>query len=256
MFKPCRWGISLVEVLVAISIIGLLLALIFRAPAWLFQLVIVAALVIAIKELRALVPSAGWWLALAVACSAHKDGDQVFCSTQVPCAGSLACDLAHGRCVPADQLADCPTHGADDALAPGLSWVVIADRSVPALADCEHTRQPGVDLDAVLLYRTCTDAFPSEVPRCACSAVGGPGHRCVIAVGKHFPGLGRVTADTHLNSATLGVPKAELEAQEELVPARVHRRRVALPRGMHLLDVLRAPRVDGAAGEGEWRVRG
>jgi hypothetical protein len=126
----------------------------------------------------------GWWLVLSLACSSGADGEQAYCSAQIPCAGSLACDLAHGRCVPADQLVDCATHGADDVLAPGLAWVVVSDRSLARLADCAHTRQPGVDLDAVLLYRTCTDQFPSDVPRCACAEVGGPGKRCVMAVGK------------------------------------------------------------------------
>ena len=118
-----------------------------------------------------------WWAVLALACSGQKDGTQAFCSAQIPCAGTLACDLAHGRCVPADELADCTTHGKNDVLSPDLSWIVISDRLPANLADCAHTRQPGTDLDAVLLYRTCTDQFPSDVPRCPCADLGGPGRR-------------------------------------------------------------------------------
>ncbi|MEO1093561.1 MAG: glycoside hydrolase family 3 N-terminal domain-containing protein [Cyanobacteria bacterium J06638_28] len=57
-------------------------------------------------------------------------------------------------------------------------------------------------------------AVVAEVAQTYCEALAAHGVRCTL---KHFPGLGRLETDTHLASATLDTPVAEL-AQDDWVP--------------------------------------
>ena len=50
--------------------------------------------------------------------------------------------------------------------------------------------------------------------------------------------------------------QAKLETQEELVPRIANRTGITQPRGVHLLDVFRGPRVDRATSGSEGRVGG
>ena len=74
---------------------------------------------------------------------------------------------------------------------------------------------PG-DRFSVIYQRAISDdkAVVAEVAQDYCAALSHHGVRCTL---KHFPGLGRLQADTHLSSAHLDTPITEL-AQDDWMP--------------------------------------
>jgi beta-N-acetylhexosaminidase len=69
------------------------------------------------------------------------------------------------------------------------------------------------------IYKRAISSDPKVVRDTAetyCTALQAAGVRCTL---KHFPGLGRVSGDTHLDAATLDAPVAELE-ETDWIPFR------------------------------------
>jgi len=64
---------------------------------------------------------------------------------------------------------------------------------------------------------SCDPAIVAQVASWYCAALEEAGVRCTL---KHFPGLGRVFEDTHLNHASLSTPLAEL-TNTDLLPFRI-----------------------------------
>ena len=76
-----------------------------------------------------------------------------------------------------------------------------------------ETRRNRFDFNTLIGYRAISDD-PAVVADIARSYVHGLAASGVGAAVKHFPGLGRVRADTHHFSANLDTPVAELEASD------------------------------------------
>ena len=67
-----------------------------------------------------------------------------------------------------------------------------------------------------LIYRRAISKSPEQVAKVATAYVKGLESEGVLGTLKHFPGLGGVYGDTHLESATLDTPIAELNARDWL----------------------------------------
>ena len=83
----------------------------------------------------------------------------------------------------------------------------------PVLDLRPETRRNRFDFNTLIGYRAISDD-PAIVAGIAQSYVHGLEASGVGAAGKHFPGLGRVRADTHHFSANLDTPVTELEASD------------------------------------------
>jgi beta-N-acetylhexosaminidase len=75
-----------------------------------------------------------------------------------------------------------------------------------------------LDIPSVMARRSF-GPDPQRVARLGAAVIAGLQRRGIMAVGKHFPGIGRTTLDSHLDRPALGVAPAELDACD-LVPFR------------------------------------
>jgi len=67
--------------------------------------------------------------------------------------------------------------------------------------------------DSVMTQRAF-GADPVRVSRLGCSVIDHLQQNGIMAVAKHFPGIGRTTVDSHLNQPVLDIPMQELEATD------------------------------------------
>lgn len=95
-------------------------------------------------------------------------------------------------------------HGAKlgrEALAAGFNWDLAPVMDV-------HAMEGGI------MARRSLGADPELVGRLGAAFIRGMQAAGCLACAKHFPGLGRTTADTHKERPTVGLSRAELEAVE------------------------------------------
>ena len=83
-------------------------------------------------------------------------------------------------------------------------------------------------------------ALVTQLARAYCEGLQSAGVVCTL---KHFPGLGRVTGDTHVSEARLGLPMAELE-KSDLMP---FSKLIGEPNRMTMLSHVRLTAVDADA---------
>ncbi|MEL6381000.1 MAG: glycoside hydrolase family 3 N-terminal domain-containing protein [Cyanobacteria bacterium J06626_18] len=114
---------------------------------------------------------------------------------------------------PADQYQQVQQYG--DTHGRELAAVGINLNFAPVVDLNKGVVTPG-DRLSVIYRRAISDdnAVVAAVAQEYCAAMFRHGVRCTL---KHFPGLGRLTGDTHLHSAHLDTPVAEL-AQDDWVP--------------------------------------
>lgn len=95
-------------------------------------------------------------------------------------------------------------HGAKlgrEALAAGFNWDLAPVMDV-------HAMEGGI------MARRSLGADPALVGRLGAAFIRGMQEAGCLACAKHFPGLGRTTADTHKERPTVNLSRAELEAVE------------------------------------------